>query len=357
MSSQSQNYVTETTLQTTGICMIVLASVAFLARCVARATARRWQPQPEDIFVGLAWVCYTGMSISYTVILPAVYRIAAYETGKIGPYAGLLSDAEVEIKVFFANTTLLWATLWSIKLAFLMLYRKLMNGLPHYIRWWWAILIFCLVTFAVAIVTNITSCANMHQWFTPGLCETHHDIEMQIMSLYYAYAVDVVTDLMIMILPIQLIWNLQMKLWEKVGIGATFAVGTLSIVASTVRVVSIGSKSGNDSTPSSTWLALWGMVEGAIVIVAACLPEFAIFLRRKGLTRRGYAYENGPSSGNSRRPGEVQLATIGSGPRRTQLHSDWDAISESEENILRKPSAISVVRTTNVDYGHREESL
>lgn len=55
-----------------------------------------------------------------------------------------------------------------------------------------------------------------------------------------------------------------MKLWEKVGIGATFAVGTLSIVASTVRVVSIGSKSGNDSTPSSTWLALWGMVEGAI---------------------------------------------------------------------------------------------
>lgn len=29
-----------------------------------------------------------------------------------------------------------------------------------------------------------------------GLCETHHDVEMQIMSLYYAYAVDVVTDLM-----------------------------------------------------------------------------------------------------------------------------------------------------------------
>lgn len=177
-----------------------------------------------------------------------------------------------------------------------------------------------------------------------------------------------------MILPIQLIWNLQMKLWEKVGIGATFAVGTLSIVASTVRVVSIGSKSGNDSTPSSTWLALWGMIEGAIgevdivqaryliltkgpVIVAACIPEFAIFLRRKGMSRRGYAYENGPSSGNSRRPGEVQLATIGSGLRRTPLHSDWDTISESEENILRKPSAIAVVRTTNIDYGHREESL
>lgn len=35
-----------------------------------------------------------------------------------------------------------------------------------------------------------------------GLCETHHDIEMQIMSLYYAYAVDVVTDLMSKICPL-----------------------------------------------------------------------------------------------------------------------------------------------------------
>lgn len=67
-----------------------------------------------------------------------------------------------------------------------------------------------------------------------------------------------------MMLPMRLIWNLRIPSYERVGIVGTFAVGSLCVIAAIVRVVSIGSKAGSDSTPSSTWLALWGMIEGAI---------------------------------------------------------------------------------------------
>jgi len=36
----------------------------------------------------------------------------------------------------------------------------------------------------------------MHAWFTPGECATPRDARAQIASLYYAYAVDVLTDML-----------------------------------------------------------------------------------------------------------------------------------------------------------------
>lgn len=42
----------------------------------------------------------------------------------------------------------------------------------------------------------MTSCSSMKAWFTPGQCGTPRDGRAQIASLYYAYAVDVLTDMM-----------------------------------------------------------------------------------------------------------------------------------------------------------------
>lgn len=66
-----------------------------------------------------------------------------------------------------------------------------------------------------------------------------------------------------MILPIRLVWNLRVSIQEKIGIVATLGMASLCILVAMVRVISVGSRSGV-STPSSSWLALWGMVEGAM---------------------------------------------------------------------------------------------
>lgn len=66
-----------------------------------------------------------------------------------------------------------------------------------------------------------------------------------------------------MALPIRLIWNLQMPRAEKLAIGALFCSGFVCITIALLRVVQIGVKAHN-STPSSSWLALWAEVEAAI---------------------------------------------------------------------------------------------
>jgi hypothetical protein len=92
-----------------------------------------------------------------------------------------------------------------------------------------------------------------------------------------------------MVLPLGLIWNLQMPRAQKVGIGGIFCVGIICIVIAIIRVVQIGVKSGNNSTPSSSWLALWGIVETGIAVIIGCLPSFAVLHRNAKNSRRGYA--------------------------------------------------------------------
>lgn len=93
----------------------------------------------------LAFAFFLAMSISSVVVIPAMYRVTAVERGKSPPYATLMDDALMMIKIFFCNSLLLFLTLWSVKFSLLFLYRRLMTGLPKQMRWWWGILVFSIL--------------------------------------------------------------------------------------------------------------------------------------------------------------------------------------------------------------------
>lgn len=66
-----------------------------------------------------------------------------------------------------------------------------------------------------------------------------------------------------MVLPLRLIWNLQMRPNQKLSIGGLFCIGWVCIIAATIRVAQIG---GNISKgqPAPSWLVLWGIIEASI---------------------------------------------------------------------------------------------
>jgi hypothetical protein len=66
-----------------------------------------------------------------------------------------------------------------------------------------------------------------------------------------------------MVLPLRLIWNLQMKRAQKLSIGGLFCVGWICIIVATIRVAQLGSSSA-DGTPLPSWLALWGIIEASV---------------------------------------------------------------------------------------------
>ncbi|KAF1847684.1 uncharacterized protein K460DRAFT_62653 [Cucurbitaria berberidis CBS 394.84] len=85
------------------------------------------------------------------------------------------------VKVFFVNSMMLWFILWAVKFSFLVLYKKLMEGLRDvYIKLWWAVAVGCLLSLVGAVTSHMTSCSSMKAWFTPGKCQTPRDILLRL---------------------------------------------------------------------------------------------------------------------------------------------------------------------------------
>ncbi|OJJ42848.1 hypothetical protein ASPZODRAFT_1274109 [Penicilliopsis zonata CBS 506.65] len=314
-----KNYVSAGQLRATGYSMIALASIVVLAR-LALVLWKSRRLQVADGWLLLAWMCFLAMTVGYLVVTPVVYRVDAYEQGEIGAWPDMLDDALFMIQIFFANTMLLWASLWSVKLSLLFLYRTLLQALPDQMKWWWMALGFIIITFIGAIVSNFTSCQSMHAWFTVGECDTHRDAVAEIASLYYSFAVDVLSDIMIMVLPLRLVLSLRLPPAQKLGVVTLFTLGIICVITAIVRVVQIGSRADNDSTPSSSWLAFWGILESGIAVMVGSLPAFAIVYRQTKSFKR---YPSSYPAPRYFRQEDVVLEEISTGNRTMLVEGEW----------------------------------
>lgn len=97
-----------------------------------------------------------------------------------------------------------------------------------------------------------------------------------VISISYSTAVDVLTDLMIMALPIGLLPSLQVNRQQKIGLAGIFCVGFIVIAAALLRLSQIVGQARSDPVG----LAVWGLVESSISVVVGTLPALKTFFGR-----------------------------------------------------------------------------
>ena len=122
----------------------------------------------EDLFIYMALASFAIMCALYLAAMPTFYNTEAIGAGKMEPYASLPNDLVALLKEFFAVQIFFWLTLWSVKWSLLFMFRRLTEGLPLYARIWWGVLVFTVLTFIGAFISEFTSCSSMHAWFTAG---------------------------------------------------------------------------------------------------------------------------------------------------------------------------------------------
>ncbi|KAL3419256.1 hypothetical protein PVAG01_09478 [Phlyctema vagabunda] len=295
----SQDISHKTNLEVLVACLCV-AAVFVSLRVTARWFKVHHAPlEAEDLCIYLSLASFAVMCALYITSMPTLYNAAAVMSGKMAPYDNFKQDVSRMLKKFFAVQIFFWLTLWAVKASLMFMIRKLTLGLPVYTRLWSGLMVFIVLAFVGCVVSQFTSCSSMHAWFTAGLCATERDATAQAASLWYALAVDLLTDLMIMAIPIRLLWNLRISTIEKVSLCIVFTVGIITMVFAIVRVVSLDS-SVSGGQVSTTWLIFWAAIEGAVAIIVGCLPAFAIFLRgRLEAHRSKYANYTDNSTGSN----------------------------------------------------------
>ncbi|KAI4223306.1 MAG: hypothetical protein L6R36_005510 [Xanthoria steineri] len=270
------NFISAQHLKDLSYCMIALATCFAVIRVAIRAwKGRFWLT--EDVTVCLAWTCFIAMTIGYICVTDTLYRVSEVGNSAMPPYEGFQDDTVFVLKIFFPNTLLLWTTLWLVKLALLLQCRRLIDRRPHCLVVWWVIVGLTSLFYVGCVVSEFTSCHSLHAWFTFAQCSTERDTRASTVSLFYAFAVDIVTDLMIMIFPLRILWSLRLSRVRKVSIMAVFGVGIICIITSIVRVTNIH-KRAHASQPAPSWLILWAVIEAAIAVVVACMPTFGLLL-------------------------------------------------------------------------------
>ncbi|KGO63864.1 hypothetical protein PITC_054900 [Penicillium italicum] len=109
----------------------------------------------------------------------------------------------------------------------------------------------------------------------PGKC-------LPVGSLFYGLAIyTIITDVVIIVLPIPLLLGLNIKIAQKAGVVCLFLLGLFTTICSIMRLTQIQRVAFGDG--NSTMLVLWGTIEFNVGNIVTCIPYLAPLL--KGFVR------------------------------------------------------------------------
>ncbi|UKZ60771.1 uncharacterized protein TrAtP1_002042 [Trichoderma atroviride] len=169
------------------------------------------------------------------------------------------------------------------------------------------------------ILVTIFQCQPTSAWWerfnpTHPLQPDDYKCTVDSVKFFYGNAIPtIVTDILILLLPLPYITTLQLPRGQKWALAGIFCVGLFVTIVSIVRLHYL--LQGNLTSPDITWnfvnIALWSVVEGNTAIFCACLPflrpilskfTFGIFILASAPSKRQ------PSSGTRGTRGTLRMS-------------------------------------------------
>lgn len=234
----------------------------------------------DDYLVYFALALLIIMCAMYQSIAHIMFVIDSYDVPAGGqpPPPSFIKGAELFLRMQFAIIILFWTTLWTVKLSFLVFYKRLFKkGQARTIFWWRLVTAFVVLTYVGCWATQLASCAPLWHYFKLGIfpqaggrigkltisgrCESKRDVWASNFSLYYATTVDILCDLLIIALPIHLVWDLQVNRQSKTALVTVFSLGFIIIIFAIIRVIATKASIHH---VDPVWLALWSMIEASV---------------------------------------------------------------------------------------------
>ncbi|PYI34862.1 ribosomal protein L36e [Aspergillus indologenus CBS 114.80] len=288
-SLRSEDILTQTVCLTVSTCCVGMRLYSKIS--ITRA------PGWEDLTCFLAWLGLIG------------YAAITLETDRHGngihQWAVAASDLREFSKLANASQVLYGPLIYITKLSILLLYLRLFAPSTRNTPFWliqtliWMNFLFY---FADTIV-KICECkprSKIWDQDIPGQC-ININIPILVTSI-----VNVVSDFLMLLLPIVCVWRLQMTWWKKMGLSAVFAAGIFACICSVMRlVVSVRNRTTRDRTHDWFPEFLWTTAEITSGIVASCLPALPSFFRHSSQKAKAWVSSIGTGSASIQMKGPL----------------------------------------------------
>ncbi|KAJ5131945.1 hypothetical protein N7448_006103 [Penicillium atrosanguineum] len=183
---------------------------------------------------------------------------------------------------------------------------------------------------------------------------------------------NVVTDIMVIALPLPHVWKLKLNVQKKIGLTSVFGVGIVISVISIIRLISIYKLNFDDPTYTLLDPIMWTVLEPQLAIICANMPFFktiiAAFAPAMG-SSADRKYGPGVSSGRTfdRLGHSENNGTYSMDPLDTKTHTvnvghsfdssktanaDVESVSSEEQRLASNasPYGINVIQKFDVEY-------
>ncbi|KAF1953537.1 hypothetical protein CC80DRAFT_537415 [Byssothecium circinans] len=247
---------------------------------------------PDDYVVGFAWSLLLATSITWQMIVSDLYEVMEVGSGLRMPSLNFADRMIRYSRGQMAVLILFYVGLWSIKANFLVFFYRLGNQITYYRIAFWCITAFTICSFFACIGDIQYGCLTTSFEEIAAYCSVSPElIRYQIITLNLNTGLDVVTDALIMALPISILWNVRISIRQRFALAGVFALVLITMVISIVRVAVVTGEASNNVTNKqveSTWLYIWNFTETFVALLVACLGSFRALFSGHQRTREAH---------------------------------------------------------------------
>ncbi|KAF6232725.1 hypothetical protein HO173_008939 [Letharia columbiana] len=217
----------------------------------------------DDGLVFFAWIVLLINTILWQFGQDALYENIAVSSGQLyPPPPGFAHAAEQYLRRSVAVIVFFYTGLWSVKFSFLVFFKRLGHNVRNQRIVWWLVLAITLASYVTCLGTIEYSClASSFMYIETHCAMTSGPVRYQRETLRSNMILDVVTDALIILVPINLLWKVQLSFRKKFALGGIFCITVIIMVFAIIRAIVVSSYS---QELDETWLYMWSSIEQAV---------------------------------------------------------------------------------------------
>jgi len=247
----------------------------------------------DDYFAGFAWILLVSTAILWTVIIDDLYEVKHVLSGEKVYDAGFPRSLLRYLHGSLVVLLFFYLTLWTIKINFLVFFYRLGHQIREYRIYWWCVTVFTIAAGATCVGTIQYNCLAVSIEESMTRCSGGSAVRFENITLKVNCALDVLTDALIMSMPISILWKVRMSFTRKLQLAGVFSLVIITMVTSIIRVSVVSSALSNEHQVEITWLYMWHFVESSIALLVACLASFrTLFAVKERRTQEEERYES-----------------------------------------------------------------
>ncbi|KAL1904987.1 hypothetical protein Sste5344_009241 [Sporothrix stenoceras] len=314
-------------------CLTALSLLFLAARLLCKLCTRRRLWWDDHVMV-VAWMAMTvsvGLS-TWSVTLGEGQHVWDVDPTHFG-MIGLLGN--------LTGTFSILGAVWS-KTSFALTLLRLLSNHPRLRILLWIGIISMNIAMGLNAVFLWVRCMPLVKTWDPSVPGTCWAPQVYPIYGIFAAGYSAVMDFVLALLPWKIVWRLQMRQQEKLGVAIAMSLGVVAGGMAIVKTSQIPSLAAGDFTYASIPLIVWGAAESAVTIMAASIPVLRVLLRdAHQLTLRHYMVSTGAGGTGVRGGdgdgdvGQEEMRNVVRVERQIQHRRDLEHGSEDDERALR----------------------